>query len=144
MSLTGILMDGIQKIASTPNTESLFQSFEGEKVALNLIGDNIITFTVKDGRLIALEGNIPNPTAMADIGVREFIRFIDGRTHFAELFTTEFGTYFQARKGEFYDLGGDFMLLGPVSDRLTKLYTEDPGFRDMVNNYKMVNNLERK
>jgi len=58
-----------------------------------------------------------------------------GRTHFAELFTTEFSTYFDAKKGEFYDLGGDFMLLGPISDRLIKLYREDLEFRNMVDNF---------
>jgi len=136
MSLAAILRNGIERIADDDETKSLFQSFEGDSVALYLRGDKTVTFTVKDGRPVVLEGEVPNPTAVADIDALEFLRFADGRTHFAELFTTEFGTYFDVKKGKFDELGGDFMLLGPVSDRLIKLYREDTEFRDMVDKYK--------
>ena len=136
MSLADILRNGIERIADDDETKRFFQSFEGENVVLNLIGDNTVTFTVKDGRPVVIEGEVPNPTAIAEIDAIEFTRFIDGREHFGGLMTVEFGGYFQARKGEFYDLGGDFMLLGPVSDRLIKLYREDPEFRDRVDKYK--------
>lgn len=136
MFLADILRKGVQKFSNDDETKSMFQSFEGDSVALYLRGDKTVTFLVKDSRPIAVEGEIQNPSAIAEIDAKEFTRFIDGRTHFGELFTTEFGKYFWARKGEFYDLGGDFMLLGAISDRLIKVYKEDPEFRDMVDKYK--------
>ena len=135
MFLADILIEGVQRFSDDEETKSIFQSFEGDSVALYLRGDKTVTFIVKDARPTALEGEVQNPSAIAEIDAIEFTRFIDGRTHFAELFTTEFGTYFEARKGKVYDFGGDFMLLGPISDRLMKLYREDLEFRNMVDNF---------
>lgn len=136
MSLADIIVRGVQKFSDDDETKRMFQSFEGDSVVLYLRRDKAVTFMVKDGRPIALEGEIENPSAIAEIDAIEFTRFIDGREHFGGLMTVEFGRYFQARKGEFYDLGGDFMLLGPISDRLMKVYREDPEFRGMVDKYK--------
>jgi len=136
MSIADIITKGVQKFSDDDETKSLFQSFEGDSVVLRLRGDKAVTFMVKDGRAIVLEEEIQNPSAIAEVDALEFTRFIDGREHFGGLMTVEFGRYFQAKKGGFYDLGGDFMLLGPISDRLMKIYREDPEFRDMVDKYK--------
>jgi len=135
--LGDVLIRVVQKFPQDEESERVFRSFEGDSVTLHLRGDRTVTFMVKDGRPIVVEGEIENPSAIAEIDVGEFIKFIDGSKHFGELFTTEFGTYFQARKGEFYDLGGDFMLLGPFSDRLIKAYKADPEFRNLVNSFAL-------
>lgn len=90
--LADILREGVQKFSDDYETRSIFQGFEGDGVALYLRGDRTVTFIVKDARPIILEGDVQNRSAIAEIDAMEFVGFIDGRTHFAELFTHSPGT----------------------------------------------------
>lgn len=136
MSLANILSKVVQKILDEPRVKEIFQSFEGVSVTLKLRGDKTVTFTVKNGKPVVVEGEVQNATAIAEVDAKEFCRFIDGREHFGGLFKIDFEKYFRTCKGEFYDFGGDFMLLGPICNELNRLYGEDQEFRDFIEKYK--------
>ena len=135
MSLAAIIKNGMEKIAKNPESKDYFVGFEGDSVGLNLIGDSPVTIKVEGAKPVVFEGEIQDAKVVVDVVVRKFLGFIDGRTPFGGLFTTEFPEYFQAKKGKFDEMGGDFALLNPVSDRLIKLYKEDAEFREMVDNF---------
>jgi hypothetical protein len=82
-----------------------------------------------------IEGEVQNPTAIAEIDAKEFCKFIDGRLDFAGFATVDYPKHFRNIKGEFYDFGGDFMLLGPIFDKLMKLYKENPEFKHALDEY---------
>jgi hypothetical protein len=126
----------VEKFSDNPENKEAFRGFEGDSIVLRLLGDKTITFTVKNGKLVALDGEVQNATAIAEIDAKEFCKFIDGRLDFAGLFSTDYPKYFRNVKGAFYDFGGDFTLLAPICDKLTKLYKEDSAFRDMIDKYK--------
>lgn len=135
MSLVAIIKIGMEKIAKDPESKDYFVGFEGESVGLNLIGDSPVTIKVEGARSVVFEGELQDTKVVADVLVHKFLGFIDGSTPFGGLFISEYLEYFRARKGEFDEMGGDFALLNPVSDRLINLYKEDAEFRETVDSF---------
>jgi hypothetical protein len=140
MSLSDVIKKAIDRISEKPGIKDKFQSFEGDKVALKLKGDKTLIFTVTDGVpvLVESEAEVQSARAVAEIDAKEFAKFIDGREHFGALFKIDFEKQFKTEKGEFYDFGGDFMLLGPLCDELTRVYMEDSEIRNMMEKYKKL------
>jgi hypothetical protein len=69
----------------------------------------------------------------AAITTREnFVSFINGKRDFPGLFTHEFPHYFTPTVGEYYDFGGDFMLMAPVFDGLSRVYKTSSVFRECI------------
>lgn len=146
MTLAGIIREAIKKVLARSHVKEIFQNFEGDKVALKLRGDRTLIFTVSDGMPIIVEvereEDIQNANAIAEVDVREFIRFIDGSEHFGALFSTDLKRIFKTIKGDFYDLGGDFMLIGPICEELANMCMNDPELQSMIEKYKK--GLERE
>ncbi|MEM3823604.1 MAG: hypothetical protein QXH87_01590 [Candidatus Bathyarchaeia archaeon] len=138
MYLAEIIKDAIKRVSAKPGIEEKFKSFEGEKIALKLKGDKAIVFKVQNGipTVTESEVEVQNANAIAEVEVEEFVKFVDGNKHFASLFSMDLKEIFKAERGEFYDFGGDFMLLGPMLEELTNIYKEDPDIRNEIEKYK--------
>lgn len=132
MSLIEVLRKGVEGLASDPNCKSWFEGSEGDSIVIRFRGSGSVTFSVKGARLSMAEGEPTDARSIVETDPAVFIRFINGGLNFGGLFVHEMSQYFKAIKGEFYDFGGDFFLLNPVTERLAALYRSSPEFKSAV------------
>ncbi|MCX8126449.1 MAG: hypothetical protein N3E40_04870, partial [Dehalococcoidia bacterium] len=71
-------------------------------------------------------------TARASISRDDLIKGIDGTMDFAGMFIKDFKAILSPSKGQIYDYGGDFMLLGPAVDAFARYYQTNQSFRKEV------------
>ena len=132
MSVTDVIAHGVQGIAQLREINEMLPVFEGQAVSFSILGGEVITFAYRDGRLLLERGQSSDVKGAAEVSMVDFISFINGKREFPGLFTHEFPHYFKPTVGEYYDFGGDFMLMGPVYDGLSRLYRSDPAFQKLI------------
>lgn len=132
MSLIEVLKKGVEDLAYDPSSRSWFDGAEGDSIAIRFGGLGTVTFGIRGGSLSMTEGKAVDAGSIAEVDPAVFIEFINGRLNFGGLFVHEMSQYFKAIKGEFYDFGGDFFLLNPITERLTALYKSSPEFQSAV------------
>jgi hypothetical protein len=132
MTVTEALILGVSGIAGMAEVQEMLTIFEGQAVSFQIKGYGTVTFAYKGGKLVLEKGQARGVKGAAEVSLLDFLSFINGKREFPGLFTHEFPHYFKATVGEYYDFGGDFMLMGPVFDGLSKLYRMDPGFKAAI------------
>lgn len=132
VSLIEVLKKGVEDLASDPDSKSWFEGAEDDSIVIRFSGLSPVTFSVRGGRLFMAEGEAKDARSIAEVDPAVFVGFIKGRVNFGGLFVHEMSQYFKAIKGEFYDFGGDFFLLNPITERLAALYRSSPEFRSAV------------
>lgn len=132
MSVADVIGYGLKGIASLREINEMLPIFEGQAVSFSIMGGEVITFVYRGGRLILEKGQSPGVKGAAEVSLVDFISFINGKREFPGLFTHEFPHYFKPTVGEYFDFGGDFMMMGPVFDGLSRIYRSDPAFQRSI------------
>jgi hypothetical protein len=132
VSLVEVLRQGVEQTAADQESKAWFEGAEGDAITLRFTGGNVISFSVKSGKLSLVDGDVPNPRGIAEVKPEVFVSFINGKKVFGGLFVHEMAEYFKPVRGEFYDFGGDFFLLNPVTERLAALYRKSAGFKQAL------------
>lgn len=132
MSLIEVLKSGIDEVSADPSNRAWFEGAEGDAIVIRFTGLGPVTLRVRNGRLLLEEGEAVDAKGVAETEPAVFLKFIDGSLAFGGMFVHEMAEYFRPVKGEFYDFGGDFFLLNPVTQLLGALYRNSPAFKRSV------------
>jgi hypothetical protein len=132
MTVTEVLILGVGGIARMAEVQEMLTIFEGQAVSFQIKGDEAFTFSYQGSKLVLEKGQARGVKGAAKVSLLDFLSFVNGKREFPGLFTHEFPHYFKATVGGYYDFGGDFMLMGPVFDGLSRLYRSDSGFKAAI------------
>ncbi|MCX8125524.1 MAG: hypothetical protein N3E40_00065 [Dehalococcoidia bacterium] len=132
MSLIEVLKKGIEEVSANPANRSWYEGAEGDAIVLRFAGLGSVTIRVRQGKLLLEKGEAADAKGVAEVEPAVFHKFIDGSLVFGGMFVHEMGQYFRPIRGEFYDFGGDFFLLNPVTQLLSTLYRSSQAFKQAV------------